>query len=97
MSKAFDTVNRQKLITILKEKDFEEGDISLIEILHNNTTLRIKRGREIGNPFKATIGVPQGDGISPKLFTLYLITALNEINAKLNQPNGEDREYLCHD
>ena len=67
LSKAFDTVNRQKLITILKEKDFEEGDISLIEILLNNTTLRIQRGRETVNPFKATIGVPRGDGFSPKL------------------------------
>ena len=97
MSKAFDTVNRQKLITILKEKDFEEGDISLIEILLNNTTLRIKRGKEIGNPFKTTIGVPQGDGLSPKLFTLYLNEALNEINAKIDQLNREDHDYFGHD
>ena len=97
MSKTFDTINRQKLITILKQKDFEEGDISLIEILLNNTTFRIKRGKEIGNPFKTTIGVPQVDGLSPKLFTLYLNEALNEINAKINQPNREDHDYFGHD
>ena len=96
MSKVFHTVNREKLITILKEKDFEEGDISLIESLLNNTTHRIKRGREIRNPFKTTIGVPQGDGLSPKLFILYLSEAFNEINAKVNQPNREDHDVSHH-
>ena len=87
MSKVFDIVNFQKLIIILKEKDFEEGDISLMEILLNNTTLRIKRGRDIGNQFRRAIGVSQGDGLSPELFTLYLNEALKELNAKINQPN----------
>ena len=41
----------------------------------------------------ATIGVLQGDGLSPKLFTIYLNEALNQIGSKNNNPSLEDHRY----
>ena len=85
MSKAFDTVDRKKLIEILKKRGVPEWDVTLIATLLTNTSLSIKRGKQISNVFKTNTGVPQGDGLSPKLFTLYLDEALRELDKFLDE------------
>ena len=80
MSKAFDNVNRQKLIEILEEVIPNKGNLHIIKVLMSNTTLAVKKGKSIGNNFNTNIGVPQGDGLSPKFFTFYLDNALKKIN-----------------
>ena len=78
MSAAFDTVNRQKLIKIL-ETILDEDEIRIIQFLLSNTTISIRaNGATKQMPFISNIGVPQGDGLSPVLFTIYLEAALRE-------------------
>ena len=82
MSKAFDNVLRGKLMDILRKRGVQEGEIGLINLLLSNTTMKVKMGKQIGAIFKTNKGVPQGDGLSPRLFTVYLDEALREIDNK---------------
>lgn len=79
MSKAFDTVNRQKLVTFLSEVIDSKGDINVIKFLMSNTTLAVKTGKSTSSSFETNMGVPQGDCLSPKLFTFYLDRALKHL------------------
>ena len=76
MSKAFDTVDRIKLLAILREIGTPESEINIIAFLLSNTTFHIKMGNKFGEKFVVNIGVPQGDSLSVKLFTSYLHHAL---------------------
>ena len=77
MSKAFDTVNRLKLINML-EPHIPKSEFNLIKLLLQNTTLQVKNGKIKGEKFISNIGVPQGDCLSPKLFTFYLDQVLKK-------------------
>ena len=41
------------------------------EILHSDTELTLNSGKELGTAFATDIGVPQGDGWSPRLFIIF--------------------------
>ena len=84
MSKAFDNVIRSKLLEILAERGVPIHDITIIKLLLTNTHLQVKDGKDVGDLFETNKGVPQGDGLSPKLFTIYLDEALREIDRKLD-------------
>ncbi|GFR98822.1 hypothetical protein ElyMa_002778500 [Elysia marginata] len=46
-------------------------------------------------PFMSNVGTPQGDSLSPVLFTIYLENALREIRTTLPEPNSSyGREIL---
>ena len=68
MSKAFDNVLRDKLINILRSKGVPEWDLSLNRLLLTNTTFKFKAGKQQAETFNTNKGVPQGDGLSPKLY-----------------------------
>ena len=72
MSKAIDNVDRNKLIDILRSRKIPEEKITLTKKLLTNTTLEVKVGKKLGEKFQTKKGVPQGDGLSPRLFTVYL-------------------------
>ena len=44
-----------------------------------DTNLKVKLGEAVSDPFETTIGTPQGDGLSPILFAIYLECALREV------------------
>ena len=90
MSKAFDTVKRPTLLSDLK--DFiDEDELHMIKIMLEDVQLQVKVKNSIGQPFKTNIGVPQGDCLSPILFTLYLAQALKSDKTKI-----EKDELLPH-
>ena len=79
MSAAFDTVDRKKLLKIL-ESIVDEDELRMIRFLLSNTAIEIRiHGSTEKHPFKSNIGIPQGDGLSPVLFIIYLEAALREI------------------
>ena len=78
-SSAFDTIKRSKLIQIINEF-LEEDEIRMIRYLLSNTIVKPKINRaSVETEFRSNIGTPQGDSISPILFTIYLEKALREI------------------
>ena len=85
MSAAFDTIDRDILLQILK-KIVEEDELRLIQFLLSNTHTHINtriNNADINAPFTSNVGTPQGDGLSPVLFTIYLEHALKEVRTVL--------------
>lgn len=80
MSTAFDSILRDKLLFVLK-RIVKEDEYRMIRLLLANTTLRVRVNGELGDPFETKIGTPQGDGLSPILFTIYLENAMREIRS----------------
>ena len=51
-----------------------------MRFLLGNTTRAVKVGKNTNDTFRTNVRVPQGDILSPKLFTLYLDAALKEVD-----------------
>ena len=71
LSKAFDNLDRGTMIQILEENALAGEDrLRIIIYLLSETTFRVKVGKNISETFKITIGIPQGDALSPVLFLI---------------------------
>lgn len=94
MSAAFDTINRQKLLNILKDI-IDEDELRLIRFLLSNTKINTRiTGATIDLPFTSNIGTPQGDSLSPVLFIIYLEHALKEVRTIIPPPRSKYEEQL---
>ena len=82
MSRAFDTISRQKLLQVMSTI-VHCDELRMIQMLMLNTTLEVKVGNHLAPSFKTTIGSPQGDSLSPVLFTCYLEEALKELRTRV--------------
>ncbi|GFR61714.1 multiple epidermal growth factor-like domains 6, partial [Elysia marginata] len=79
MSAAFDTINRETLLKIL-EDIVNEDEHRIIRFLLSNIIINTKIFRATEKkPFFSNVGTPQGDSLSPVLFTIYLEHALKEL------------------
>ena len=72
-------------------------ELHLIKILLTNVSLQVKSNNVIGETFKPTKGIPQGDSLSPILFTLYLANAMQQdfevnINEMPEQNNNTENK-----
>ena len=94
MSKAFDSVKRVVLFEDLKEM-LEHDELHLLAIILREVRLQVRVGTVLGKSFKTNIGVPQGDCLSPILFTIYLAKALRQLNVQTPAapPNLQDHNY----
>ena len=70
MSKAFDTVNRQKLFEYL-ENVIEKDELHLLSILTRNPEIVVRVNNKL-------IGITQGDVLSAILFIFYLACCLGK-------------------
>ena len=83
MSRAFDTIDRVKLLGILDGiSGLTDDDRRLIRVLLANTSLQVEFNGVLTEPFASNIGSPQGDGLSPILFAIYLEAAIRELEAR---------------
>ena len=78
MSKAFDTISRHRLLTILASF-LENDEVTIISYLLRNTSLEVRLPGGKSEQFQTTRGTPQGDSLSPVLFVIYLEAALREV------------------
>lgn len=93
LSQAFDTINRKKLMEILKGI-LDEDEYNIISVLLKETTLEIQwNGKCIGDYFETNIGTPQGDSLSPVLFIIYLEAAIQDFFKELNNEIDKDHNY----
>ena len=81
LSSAFDTFDRGKLMKIIDSICLPE-DSKLVNFLLKDTKLRVRTNEE-GPTFATNIGGSQGDGLSPVLFTTYLVAAMKDIRKKV--------------
>lgn len=92
LSQAFDTVNRRKLLEILKPI-VDEDELSMIKLLLEKTELMLRWNNAKSTPFETNLGIPQGDGLSPILFIVYLEWAIRDFLADLNKKVELDHTY----
>ena len=88
MSKAFDTIDRSKLVAVLAFF-LSPVDVHLITILLADTTLQLRLGTRTFSTFSSNHGTPQGDALSPLLFIIYLEAALRDLYTTLNTIMGQ--------
>ena len=89
MSATFDTINRQKLLDILKEI-IHRDELRIVRFLLSNTSIhpRIK-GATNKREFICSVGTPQGDCLSPILFIIYLEHALKSVRGSIPTPKSQ--------
>ncbi|XP_065193065.1 uncharacterized protein LOC135824262 [Sycon ciliatum] len=95
MSRAFDTINRQRLLEVM-DGVVGPDERKLLRLLLERTTLVVRVGQATSESFSNTVGTPQGDGLSPVLFTCYLEAALRDVLSHL-PPRPESDRLLPHE
>jgi len=88
LEKAFDKVNWNKTLNILREIGIEQQDLQIVHSLYKNQTACIKKG-EITTNAQIKKGVRQGCTLSPPLFNCYIEKVINMVKAKLIRLNIE--------
>ena len=66
-------------------------DTVKIKILLKDVKLSVRIGNEFGEKIKTNIGVPQGDCLSPILFTLYLADALKKERSTITEQHNYNK------
>ena len=87
MSHAFDTINREKILDVLSLAGCETDDLRLARILLAGTNITVRVKSSWSAWFETTIGSPQGDSLSPVLFTCYLAAALRCVRQCAGRPD----------
>ena len=91
LSRAFDTIRRDKLLEVL-QSFLDEPVLRMIRFLLTAMSLEPRLSTGECHAFASTIGTPQGDSFSPVLFTVYLEAALRDLRSRLPpRPPGDAR------
>lgn len=80
-SKAFDRVNRRKLLEILKSKNVPARVVDILRDWYSKDIRRVRWGAVKSSPFQQHVGVRQGSIMSPLLFNAYM----DDLSKQLNQ------------
>ena len=80
-TKAFDTVSRDGLWSVLKKFGCTGKVVNMIKALHEGMQAKVVQGKDTSNEFAVANGVKQGCVLAPTLFSLYL-TAMLEVAFK---------------
>jgi len=97
LSKAFDCLDRTKLLAIIQEYDLAtEDELRIIRFLLADTKLRIRVNGKYGLSFDTLMGTPQGDALSPVLFLIYLEYIMRTFPGR-REMKGDDRSMAYAD
>ncbi|XP_026502255.1 craniofacial development protein 2-like, partial [Terrapene carolina triunguis] len=77
LTKAFDTVNREALWTILTRLGCPRKFVQIIRLFHDSMTGEVLSDGATSAPFNITNGVKQGCVLAPVLFNLFFACVLN--------------------
>ncbi len=99
-SKAFDTVNHQKLFSKLRQRGIPNSILRILTYWYTNQSMQIKWGNCVSDSFRVSNGVRQGGLLSPALFNVYM----NELSEELSDcrtgcmlGNTTDNHYMYAD
>ncbi|XP_029654876.1 uncharacterized protein LOC115228437 [Octopus sinensis] len=96
MSKAFDSINRSKLLIVLKNI-VDEDSLRMIRLLLSETQLLVRIGPKESRLFPTNVGTPQGDTLSPILFIVYLEAALRDLRLEIGCMDNQVMELVYAD
>ena len=72
-TKAFDTISRPGLWSILSKLGCPPKFISMVRSLHDGMMARVIENGDVSDPFPVTNGVKQGCVLAPTLFSLHAV------------------------
>ncbi len=79
--KAFDTVNRSKLWQKVMSSDINGKIFNVVKNLYKKAKAQVRVGGSLSSSFKCSVGVRQGDNLSPLLFAIFV----NDFETHLRQ------------
>ena len=85
--KAYDTVNRQKLLDILHNIGVGTKFADNIQAIYNTVKYAIKVKNKVMDPITSNLGLKQGCPLSPLLFNLYINDIAKYLNKTSKEPN----------
>ena len=85
MTSAFDTIDRETILNVLRDAECTNDEISMARMLLANTNLKIKVNNSLSLSFQSTTGAFQGDALSGNLFTVVESAALIHLRAVLTK------------
>ena len=83
LTKAYNSVNQQALIAILKEYGVPQGLADLIQELYAGAWCQVRADESVSPSFEVKSGVRQGCVLSPLLFYCFMDKVLKEAMARL--------------
>ena len=93
MSSAFDTIDREELISIILEKILDEDEVRMCRVLLSKTTMTLRFGTENSETFKTNKESPQGDAISGIFFNIAFENALRDLRTELKLTPTIEHSY----
>ena len=73
----------------------EEDELRIIRFFLSDTIINTRiNGATKEKPFESNIGAPQGDSLSPVLFSIYLENAMKEVRTILPRPTSDFEKTL---
>ena len=84
LSKAFDTVDRSTLWTLLRRYGCPETFVKIIQEFHDGMAGAVSIGGSTTDPFQISHGLKQGCVLAPTLFTLFLAALLSTVSEHLS-------------
>ena len=90
MSKAFDSMLRENLMEVMSWED----ELRMIGKDLQNTTLTVRVGKIASEKLNTTMETPQGDALSPTLFTVFLEKTLRTLRSQL-PAELEEQVFEC--
>jgi hypothetical protein len=78
--KAYDTIKREVLYSVLLEFGVLKKLVRLIKMCLNETCSEVHVGKFLSDKFSVQNGLKQGDALSPLLFSLALEYSIREIH-----------------
>ena len=92
MTRAFDTIRRDKLLSVL-HSFLDTDNVRIIRLLLSDTNISVSVDDALFAPFNTTVGTPQGDSLSPVIFTVYLDAALRTLHGYLHADHQSTLTY----
>ena len=78
MSKAFDSIDRRKLMEYLSEI-LEDDELYMLNLLINDVVINVEMGEEKGKNIHTNVGSCQGDCLSAIFFIIYLAKSIKPL------------------